>query len=86
MMLRDAIDKASGHGSYMRKTMEMYGKMISEPKIAIEQCAKTIFEAATDGSSKLRYFVGDDYRGFLKARYETSSDEEYVAYMRNFCN
>ena len=86
MMSREALDKAPEYRPFMRKTMEMYGKMISEPKIAVEECAKTIFEAATDGSSKLRYFVGDDYRGFLKARYETRSDEEYVAYMRNFCN
>ncbi|WP_245508244.1 MULTISPECIES: hypothetical protein [unclassified Rhizobium] len=30
--------------------------------------AKVVYEAATDGKDQLRYLVGDDARGFVKAR------------------
>ena len=47
------------------------------------QVAQTFFEAATDGSDKLRYIIGEDARGFLKTRYgerREKTDEEYVTY------
>ncbi|KAK7691650.1 hypothetical protein QCA50_005049 [Cerrena zonata] len=80
----EALSKAPEYGPFAQKTMETYKKMIAEPKIPSEEVARVILEAATDGTDRLRYFVGEDYRGFLKARYETKSDEECVAYMRNY--
>jgi hypothetical protein len=44
--------------------------------------AKIIYEAATDGTDRLRYLVGDDSRGFIKARQEMS-DQDYVDFMRS---
>ena len=73
-MIRGAkhdVARSSGQGSRVQAIHAQddgdVRKMISEPKVAVERCAKTIFEAATGVSSKLRYFVGDDYRGFLEA-------------------
>ena len=50
-----------------------------------EGCAvdrKRRWAAATDGKDTLRYLVGDDTRGFIKARQELS-DPKYVAFMRS---
>ena len=44
--------------------------------------AQAILSAATDDTDRLRYFVGDDARGFLKARYELDEDA-YIAFMRS---
>ena len=40
-----------------------------------------IVEAAADGTTQLRYLVGEDTRGFIKA-WDTLPDAEYVAFMR----
>ncbi|KAK0456026.1 hypothetical protein EV421DRAFT_21947 [Armillaria borealis] len=49
-----------------------------------DEVADVIYAAATDGTDKLRYFVGNDTRGFIKARYESTNDDEYVQHMRSF--
>jgi NAD(P)-dependent dehydrogenase (short-subunit alcohol dehydrogenase family) len=43
--------------------------------------AAVVFEAVTDGTDRLRYLVGDDSRGFIKAR-RTMTEEDYIAFMR----
>lgn len=49
--------------------------------ISSEDVAKVIYEAATDNTDRLRYLVGNDTRGFIKAR-EEMFDQEYVDFMR----
>lgn len=46
-----------------------------------EDVARVAFHAATDGTPRLRYPVGQDIATFLKARQETS-EGEYLALMR----
>lgn len=46
-----------------------------------EDVARVTFHAATDGTSRLRYPVGQDIATFMKARQE-SSEGEYLALMR----
>lgn len=46
-----------------------------------EDVAKVIFEAATDGTDRLRYVATEDIRPLVKARRETS-EEAYMAFMR----
>ena len=46
-----------------------------------DDVAGVIYDAATDGTDRLRYLVGDDARGFVKARREMS-EEGYIAFMR----
>jgi NAD(P)-dependent dehydrogenase (short-subunit alcohol dehydrogenase family) len=45
------------------------------------QVAQTIVTAATDGTSQLRYLVGEDARGFIRA-WETLPSGEFTAFMR----
>jgi short-subunit dehydrogenase len=47
-----------------------------------EDVAKVIFEAATDGTSQLRYLATADIAPLVKARRETS-EQEYIALMRS---
>lgn len=47
-----------------------------------EDVAKVIFEAATDGTNRLRYVATPDITPLVKARRETS-EEEYIALMRS---
>jgi hypothetical protein len=44
--------------------------------------AKVIFDAATDGTDRLRYVAIEDILPLLKARRETS-EAEYIAFMRD---
>jgi len=44
--------------------------------------AKVVYDAATDGADRLRYLVGDDSRGFIRAKQEMS-DQYYVEFMRS---
>jgi hypothetical protein len=47
-----------------------------------EGVAQVIHEAAIDGTDRLRYLIGDDARGFIKARREMQ-DQDYVDFMRS---
>jgi NAD(P)-dependent dehydrogenase (short-subunit alcohol dehydrogenase family) len=46
-----------------------------------EDVAKVIYQAATDGTNRLRYVATHDIQPMVKARRETSEDE-YIAFMR----
>ncbi|KAJ7760330.1 short-chain dehydrogenase reductase SDR [Mycena olivaceomarginata] len=48
----------------------------------VQTCS--ILTAATDGTDQLRYFIGNDARGFLQARYASRSDAEYMAHMCSY--
>ncbi|MBW4528574.1 MAG: SDR family oxidoreductase [Phormidium tanganyikae FI6-MK23] len=46
-----------------------------------EDVAKVIYQAATDGTNRLRYVATEDIKPMVKARRETSEDE-YTAFMQ----
>ncbi|KIJ35168.1 hypothetical protein M422DRAFT_51588 [Sphaerobolus stellatus SS14] len=72
---------------YIGKTMATFTRMVNAITTSSHDVAKTIYEAATDGTDKFRYFIGDDYRGSLTAKYGekgTKTDEEYIASMRKY--
>ncbi|GBE83669.1 Uncharacterized oxidoreductase [Sparassis crispa] len=71
------------YDAFVQKTVEYLKKMGTAQTMDSIDVAQVIFEAATDGSDRLRYMVGDDKRGFIKARYP-KDDQEYVAFMREF--
>jgi short-subunit dehydrogenase len=53
--------------------------------VSSEQVAEKILEAVEDGKvNKLRYFIGNDSSGFLKARLESQNDDDYMAYMSDY--
>lgn len=72
---------------FMKKTTAAFSRMIAGVATSSDQVAETIYEAATDGSDRLRYLIGDDARGFVKARYGEKgekADEEYLATLRKY--
>ena len=56
--------------------------ILAARSISAAEVAEVIYQAATDGSDRLRYLVGNDTRGFIKARHEMG-DLDYVAFMRS---
>ncbi|KAJ7151657.1 short-chain dehydrogenase reductase SDR [Mycena filopes] len=78
------LDDLSSYHGFATHIGESFCKMVAGSSISSVDVAETIRTAATDGSDQLRYFVGNDTRGFLKARYESKSDEEYMKHMRSY--
>ncbi|KAK0246286.1 short-chain alcohol dehydrogenase [Armillaria nabsnona] len=78
------LTKAPSYAACAAKTMKAYERLSAARTTSADEVADVVYAAATDGTDKLRYFVGNDTRGFIKARYESTSDDEYVQYMRSF--
>ncbi len=57
-----------------------YAGISAARKVSADDVAQVIFEAVTDGTKKLRYFIGEDVGGFLKAKREMSG-EAYAEFM-----
>lgn len=82
--------EANSYADFLAKMGQKYSDMVeSQVGAGVEgissmDVARTILEAATDRSDKLRYWVGSGDKGFLRARFESKSDEEYVDFMRSF--
>ncbi|KAF8074159.1 short-chain alcohol dehydrogenase [Lyophyllum atratum] len=69
---------------YVEKTGAIFWKLFAGMNIGAGDVAGVVFEAATDGTDRLRYpLQGEDTKGLVKARYESKNDEEYVEYMRS---
>jgi short-subunit dehydrogenase len=62
---------------------EAYSRTAAASSIGSRDVALEIYKAATDGSRRLRYFIGADSRGFLNAK-QTLPDQEYVEFMRSY--
>ena len=52
-------------------------------KATSEEVAQTIYEAATDGTDRLRYAIGTDARFFIDTKYN-NSDPDYMQQMRGY--
>jgi NAD(P)-dependent dehydrogenase (short-subunit alcohol dehydrogenase family) len=70
------------YDAFVEKTNAAFGRMAAASNISADDVAQVIYNAATDGTDRLRYLVGDDARGFIKA-WEGMKDEDYLAFMRN---
>jgi len=81
---RDLAKDASlaDYDDFVARTGESFARMTAARTTSSNDVAKIIYEAATDGTDRLRYPVGDDSRGFIKARQEMS-DQDYVDFMRS---
>ncbi|KAF8074157.1 short-chain alcohol dehydrogenase [Lyophyllum atratum] len=73
-----------GYKRYIEKTTARFYETLSEVSIRAGDVAEVVFEAATDGRDRLRYpLQGIATKGFVKARYESKTDEDYVEYIRS---
>lgn len=66
---------------FMQRSMEAFARMSAARLIDAKDVAQVVYEAATDGTTRLRYLVGNDTRGFVNTRAELP-DQEYVEFMR----
>jgi NAD(P)-dependent dehydrogenase (short-subunit alcohol dehydrogenase family) len=85
---RSARDQAKDpslkdYDEFVQRTNEAFARMSAARMLSAEAVAKVIYGAATDGTDQLRYLVGNDTRGFIKARQEMS-DKDYVTFMRSW--
>jgi NAD(P)-dependent dehydrogenase (short-subunit alcohol dehydrogenase family) len=71
-----------GYGEFAERTKQAFARIGAARTISPDDVARTIYEAATDGTDRLRYLVGDDTRGFIQAR-QKLSDQAYVEFMRS---
>ncbi|WP_342362236.1 SDR family oxidoreductase [Terrarubrum flagellatum] len=79
---RKASDSAlSDYDAFIQQTGESFARLRTGLAISADDVARVIFEAATDGSDRLRYLIGDDFNGFVRARREMA-EEDYIAFMR----
>lgn len=69
------------YADFVQSTHAAFGRMTAARSMTSGDVAQVVFEATTDASPRLRYLVGDDARGFIKAR-RTLPDQEYVDFMR----
>jgi hypothetical protein len=67
---------------FIQRSSEAFSRMSAARLIDSGDVAKVVHEAATDGSDRLRYLVGNDTRGFIKAR-AALPDQEYVDFLRS---
>ncbi len=76
-------DSLVDYDDFAKQTSEAFASMSAARTISSDDVAKIIFDAATDGTNRLRYLVGNDTRGFIKARQELS-DQDYIEFMRSW--
>jgi NAD(P)-dependent dehydrogenase (short-subunit alcohol dehydrogenase family) len=69
------------YDSFVARTSEAFANLAAASTITAEEVAHVIHGAATDGTDRLRYLVGDDARGFIKAR-RSFDDQDYIDFMR----
>jgi NAD(P)-dependent dehydrogenase (short-subunit alcohol dehydrogenase family) len=79
----NAIDPSlSDYEDFLKRSQQAFARMAAARMVSSSDVAETIHEAVTDGSERLRYLIGDDARGFIRARHEMS-DNDYVNFMRS---
>ncbi len=77
-----AVTTPSDYDGFVAGSGTVFQKLGALATASAEDVAAVIYEAATDGSGRLRYVATDDIKPMVKARRETS-EEEYLAYMRS---
>jgi len=73
----------ASYDAFIANTQAAYAKMAAASAISAQDVAQLIHTALTDGTDQLRYLIGDDARGFVKAR-RSLSEEAYIGYMRGY--
>ena len=66
---------------FVERANAAFSRMTAARLIDAAAVAEVVYQAATDGSDRLRYLVGNDTRGFIKARAELP-DQQYVDFLR----
>jgi short-subunit dehydrogenase len=78
-----ADTRLTDYDAFTANTHAAFERMKQASSISADTVAERIHEALTDGSDRLRYLIGEDSRGFVKARRELS-EEAYIGFMRSY--
>jgi NAD(P)-dependent dehydrogenase (short-subunit alcohol dehydrogenase family) len=76
------VETLPDYDAFVTATNALFAGLRGQRLATEEDVAKVIFDAATDGSDRLRYVATDDIKPLVKARRETS-EEEYITFMRS---
>ncbi|MBB3388881.1 NAD(P)-dependent dehydrogenase (short-subunit alcohol dehydrogenase family) [Rhizobium sp. BK275] len=78
-----AIDPSGlpDYNEFLQRAQRAFAAMVAAKMMTSSDVARVVYEAATDGKDQLRYLVGDDARGFVKAR-RSMDDQAYMDFMR----
>ncbi|MDL2399144.1 SDR family oxidoreductase [Rhizobium mayense] len=76
-------DMPADYAPFVANMAKAFTNMTAARKITSADVADVIYESVTDGSDRLRYLIGDDARGFIRARREMT-DHDYVKFMRSY--
>jgi len=71
----------AGYEDFVAATGKVFEGLRASRHATSEDVAKVIFEATTDGTSRLRYVATEDIQPLVRARRETS-EERYMGFMR----
>jgi NAD(P)-dependent dehydrogenase (short-subunit alcohol dehydrogenase family) len=78
-----AIDPAlTDYSEYLKQMDAVFKAIYSGGSSSAKNVAETIFEAATDGSDRLRYVIGDDLQPLIDIR-NGGSDEAYMNVLKS---
>jgi len=75
-------DSLKDYGPFVTRTNEIFNGLRQARMMSADDVAQVIYAATTDGTAQLRYPVGDDSRGIMKALQELP-DQQYVEFMRS---
>jgi NAD(P)-dependent dehydrogenase (short-subunit alcohol dehydrogenase family) len=70
------------YDEFVARTSAAFASMHASRKASADEIAQVIYQAATDGTSQLRYFTGEDVGGFVQAKRELP-DQGYIEFMRS---
>jgi len=70
------------YSKFVEHAGAVYAGMEARRKTGADEVAKTVYEAATDNTSRLRYFIGEDVGGFVQAKRDMT-DEAFGEFMRS---
>jgi NAD(P)-dependent dehydrogenase (short-subunit alcohol dehydrogenase family) len=71
----------SNYDGFVERTYAAFARMAAASNMTADEVAALIFQAATDGTGRLRYPVGDDSPTFYGA-WKQMADQDYLAFMR----
>lgn len=69
------------YDAFVAQTNAAFDNMRAGHMMTSDEVAQVIQQAVTDGTDRLRYLVGDDARGFVRARRELT-EQGYIEFMR----
>ena len=83
-MARERSSEAAlkDYESFVTGANAVFAGMQAKRRTSADEVAQVIYDAATDGATRLRYFCGEDVGNFVQAR-QTMPDGDFLHFMRS---